>query len=251
VEHYALPVEVYGASLVFARVGALVMLMPGVGETAVPVRARLAFAFLLALVLYPVVRAGLPQVPATVDGMFGQLIIELLIGLGLGAILRFFLAAMITTGEVVSLQTTLAFAQTTNPTQAQPAATLGSFLTVLALALVFSTDLHQLFIGAVAKSYTLFSPGKTPPVGQFAGLAVRMVGDTFALGVQLAAPVLVFSLIFNVASGLVGRVMPQFQVFFIATPLNLMLGLSVFALSLGVMGLVWIDRFRAFAIRLT
>ncbi len=250
-EHYALPVEVYDASLVFARVGALVMLMPGIGETAVPVRARLAFAFLLALVLYPVVRAGLPQVPATVDGMFGQLIIELLIGLGLGAILRFFLAAMITTGEVVSLQTTLAFAQTTNPTQAQPAATLGSFLTVLALALVFSTDLHQLFIGAVAKSYTLFTPGKTPPIGDFANLAVRMVGDTFALGVQLAAPVLIFSLIFNVASGLVGRVMPQFQVFFIATPLNLMLGLSVFALSLGVMGLVWIDRFRAFAIRLT
>ena len=250
-EHYALPIEVYGASLVFARVGALVMLMPGVGETAVPVRARLAFAFLLALVLYPVVRAGLPQVPATVDGMFGQLIIELLIGLGLGAILRFFLAAMITTGEVISLQTTLAFAQTTNPTQAQPAATVGSFLTVLALALIFSTDLHQLFIGAVAKSYTLFTPGKTPPVGDFANLAVRMVADTFALGVQLAAPVLIFSLVFNVASGLVGRVMPQFQVFFIATPLNLMLGLSVFALSLGVMGLVWIDRFRAFTIRLT
>jgi flagellar biosynthetic protein FliR len=250
-EHYALPVEVYGASLVFARVGALVMLMPGVGETAVPVRARLAFAFLLALVLYPVVRANLPQVSATVEGMFGQLIIELLIGLGLGAILRFFLAAMITTGEVVSLQTTLAFAQTTNPTQAQPAATVGSFLTVLALALIFSTDLHQLFIGAIAKSYTLFIPGKPPPVGEFAQLAIRMVGDTFALGVQLAAPVLVFSLIFNVASGLVGRVMPQFQIFFIATPLNLLFGLSVFALSLGVLGLVWIDRFRAFAIRLT
>ena len=250
-EHYALPVEVYGASLVFARVGALVMLLPGVGESVVPPRARLAFAFLLAFVLYPVVRAGLPPVPATVDGMFGQLVIELLIGLGLGAILRFFLAVMVTTGEVVSLQTTLAFAQTTNPTQAQPAATIGSFLTVLALALVFSTDLHQLFIGAIAKSYTLFIPGKAPPVKDFASLAIRMTGETFALGVQLAAPVIVFSLIFNVASGLIGRVMPQFQIFFIGTPLALLFGLSVFALSLGMLGLVWIDRFRAFALRLT
>jgi flagellar biosynthetic protein FliR len=251
VEHYALPVEVYGASLVFARVGALVMLMPGVGETVVPVRARLAFAFLLALVLYPIVRAGLPKVPATVDGLFAQLIVELLIGLALGAILRLFLGVMVTTGEVVSLQTTLAFAQTTNPTQAQPAATVGSFLTVLALTLIFATDLHQLFIGAVAKSYTLFTPGKPPPIGDFASLAIRMTGQTFALGVQLAAPVLVFSLIFNIASGLIGRVMPQFQIFFIATPLTLLFGLSVFALSLGVMGLVWIDRFRAFTIRLT
>jgi len=229
----------------------LTMLMPGVGETAVPPRARLAFAFLLALVLYPVVRAGLPPVPSTVDGMFGQLIIELLIGLGLGALLRLFLSTLIMAGEVVSLQTTLAFSQTTNPTQAEPAATVGSFLTVLALALVFATDLHQLFIGAVAKSYTLFIPGKPPPVGQFASLAIRMTGETFALGVQLAAPVLVFSLIFNVAAGLVGRVMPHFQVFFIATPLTLLFGLSIFAMSLGVLGLVWVDRFRAFAASLT
>jgi flagellar biosynthetic protein FliR len=54
----------------------------------------------------------------------------------------------------------------------------------------------------------------------------------------------VFSLIFNIATGLVGRVMPQYQVFFVATPLNVLLGLSIFALSLGVIGMVWVDRYR-------
>ena len=58
---------------------------------------------------------------------------------------------------------------------------------------------------------------------------------------------IVFSLVFNIASGLIARSMPQFQVFFVATPLTLLLGLSVFALSLGVVGLVWLDRFRTFA----
>ncbi len=75
-------------------------------------------------------------------------------------------------------------------------------------------------------------------------LAVQTVGKSFALGLQLSAPVVVFSLIFNIAAGLVGRVMPQFQVFFVATPLMLLMGLSIFALSLGVIGIVWIDRFR-------
>jgi len=251
VEHYALPVEVYGAGLVFARVGAMVMLLPGVGETVVPPRIRLAFAFLLALLLYPLVRSGLPPVPTELGGVFGQVIIELLIGLALGSIIKFFMATLIVTGEVVSLQTTLAFAQTTNPTQAQPAATVGSFLTVTALALVFSTDLHQLFIGAIAKSYVLFTPGRPPPVGDFVNLAIKMTGDTFSLGIQLAAPILVFGLVFNVAAGLIGRVMPQFQIFFAVTPLALLFGLSVFALSLGMVGLVWVDRFRAFTIRLT
>jgi flagellar biosynthetic protein FliR len=57
--------------------------------------------------------------------------------------------------------------------------------------------------------------------------------------------------VFNIAAGFIGRAMPQFQVFFVATPLNVLLGLSILALSLGVLGLVWIDRFRAFAGRFT
>ena len=61
------------------------------------------------------------------------------------------------------------------------------------------------------------------------------------------AAVLVFALIFNLATGLVGRVMPQFQVFFASAPLSILLGLSVFALSLGVLGTVFIDRYRRLA----
>lgn len=250
-EHYALPATVYGVGLVFARVGALAMLLPGIGETSVPPRIRLAFAFLLSLVLYPVVRGGLPAVPAGVDGLAGQVVIEILIGLALGAVLRLFLSTLAVAGEVVSLQTTLAFSQTTNPLQAQPTPTIGAFLGLVGITLVFATDLHHLFLGAVVKTYTLFPAARAAPVGDFTRLAIRMTGETFALGVQLSAPVIVFSLVFNVASGFIGRAMPQFQVFFVATPLTLLLGLSVFALSLGVFGLVWVDRYRAFAERLS
>jgi flagellar biosynthetic protein FliR len=56
--------------------------------------------------------------------------------------------------------------------------------------------------------------------------------------------VVAFSVIFNVATGLVGRVMPQFQIFFVASPLMVLLALSIFALSLGVIGMVWIDHYR-------
>jgi flagellar biosynthetic protein FliR len=77
-----------------------------------------------------------------------------------------------------------------------------------------------------------------------------MTAESFALGVQLAGPVMVFTLVLNMATGFVGRAMPQFQVFFVASPLTVLLGLSVFALSLGVFGLVWIDRYRTFAERL-
>lgn len=244
-EPYAASDEVWRAALIFARVGAIVMLIPGLGEAYVPPRIRLSFALLLTLALTPML-TGLPALPETTGGMFGWILRELIIGLMIGSVMRIFLSALGVAGEIVALQSTLSFAQTANPLQAQPGTTLAAFLTLLGVVLVFATNLHHLFIAGIAGSYRLITPGEPLILGDAAELAIRTVADSFALGLQLAAPVVVFGLIFNLASGLVGRVMPQFQIFFAAAPLNIILGLSVFALSLGVIGMVFIDRYRAF-----
>ena len=243
-EHYATAQQVFAAGLIFARMGALVMLMPAIGETFVPVRIRLAFSLALALVLFPVVGVSVPALPATVSGVAGAVIKETAIGLMIGAILRFFMSSLAAAGEVVSIQTTLGFAQTANPTQAAPSATLSTFLGLLGLVLIMATNLHHLFLAAIVKSYTLFPFTRELPLSDANALAVQTVGRSFALGLQLAAPVVAFSLIFNIASGLVGRVMPQFQIYFVSAPLMILVGLSIFALSLGVIGMVWIDRYR-------
>lgn len=245
-ESYATAGQVYAAGLIFARVGALFMLIPGIGEQMVPPRVRLSFALLFSLVLYPLLARTVPAIPASVGGLAAAVGKEVLIGLMFGFILRLFLSALATAGEVVSIQTTLSFAQTANPTQATPSPILGTFLGLMGVTLIMTTDLHHLFLGAVVRSYSLF-PFRAPlPVDDSAQLAIQTVGRCFALGLQLSAPVVVFALVINVATGLVGRVMPQFQVFFVATPLMLLAGLSVFALSLGVVGMVWVERYRDF-----
>src|SRR5665213_734985 len=175
-EPYALPAQVYAAGLVFLRVGALVMLIPGLGDATVPARIRLSFALLLAMCIGPIAAPMLPPMPATLGEMAGQGIQELLIGLLLGGLLRMFLSALAITGEVVSLQTTLGFAQTANPLQAQPTAALASFLSLLGVTLIFSTGLHHMFIGAIARSYTLFAPAKHVLLGDAATLAVQTMG---------------------------------------------------------------------------
>ncbi|MBV9994771.1 MAG: flagellar type III secretion system protein FliR [Caulobacteraceae bacterium] len=236
--------QVFVTALVFARVGAMVMTMPGLGDQPAPAQVRLAFSLLMALVIAPVVVSAFPAIPPTIGALVGEVIREILIGLAIGAILRAFLAALATAGEVMSIQTTLSFAQTANPTMAQQGSTLASFLSLLGVVLVMTTDLHQLFVGAMVRSFSLFPYGHAPPTGDAAQLAIRTVGGAFALGIQLAAPVTVFSVVFNLASGLVGRAMPQFQIFFAAAPLQVLLGLSLLALSLGTMGIFWVDRYR-------
>jgi flagellar biosynthetic protein FliR len=243
-EHYATAQQVFAGGLVFARLAAIVMLIPGFGETFVPVRVRLSLALLLALVLFPAVGAAVPAIPANVSGVAGAVIKETLIGLMIGTILRIFMTSLAAAGEIVSIQTTLGFAQTANPTQAAPSTTLGTFLGLIGIVLVMTTNLHHLFLSAIVRSYTIFPFTKAIYVEDANALAVQTVSKSFALGLQLAAPVVAFSLIFNIATGLVGRVMPQFQIFFVASPLMVLLGLSIFALSLGLIGIVWVDHYR-------
>jgi len=244
VDSFATTAQVYVAGLVFARIGAMLMLMPGIGETAVSPRIRLALALLIALVITPTVAKGVGPLPTTVGGLAGQLIHEILIGLMIGAVLKMFMSAMTTAGEIISMQTTLSFAQTTNPMGVQSSTAVATFLSMLSLTLIMATDLHHLFIAAMARSYDLFPFTKSVPVNDAAALAVRTVAQSFTLGVQLAAPVIVFSIVFNLATGLVGRVMPQFQIFFVTSPLSVILGLSLLALSLGGIAMVWSDRYR-------
>jgi flagellar biosynthetic protein FliR len=243
-EHYATAQQVFAAGLVFARLGAIVMLIPGIGESFIPVRIRLSLALSLALLLFPIVGGDVPAIPADVSGVALAVIKETAIGLLIGGILRIFMSSLAAAGEIVSIQTTLAFAQTANPTQAQPSTTLGTFLGLMGLVLIMTTNLHHLFLSAIVRSYTIFPFSRAIPLADANTLAIQTVSKSFALGLQLAAPVVALSLIFNIATGLVGRVMPQFQIFFVATPLMVLLGLSVFALSLGVIGMVWIDRYR-------
>jgi len=247
VEPYATAEQVWTGGLIFARIGALIMTLPGFGEAYTPPRIRLSLALVISLALWPVVAPGLPPLPATLGGMTGWIIREVATGLMIGTILRIFMQSLSVAGEIVSLQTTLSFAQTANPMQAQPGTTISAFLMLLGTTLIFATNTHHLFIAGLVGSYELIAPARPLVTGDFTAMAVKTLGDSFMLGVQLSAPVLVFALIFNLASGLVGRVMPSFQIFFAAAPLSVILGLSVFALSLGVLGTVFIDRYRALA----
>lgn len=243
-ESYATAQQVFAGGLVFARLGAIVMLIPGLGESFIPPRIRLSFALALTLMMFPLMAPGAPPIPADAGGLAGAVIKEVLIGLMIGGVLRMFMSSLAAAGEIVSLATTLSFAQTANPMQAQPTTTLGTFLGLMGIVLIFASNLHHLFIGAIVSSFQIFPFSRDVPVADAGQLALQTMSRSFALGLQLAAPVVVFSLIFNIATGLVGRVMPQFQVFFVATPLIVLLGLSVFALSLGVIGVVWIDHYR-------
>ena len=248
-EHYALASQVYGVALIFARLGAFFMSMPGLSESFTPNMPRLGFSLLVSIALFPTLAAGLPGEPDSLFGMTAQLVSELVIGLALGVLLRLFMAALSVAGEIISLQTTLSFAQTTNPLQAQPTTSVTSFLTIFGLTTIFATGLHLVFIAGIVHSYAVFPAGHGVPMASFNTLFVQTLSEVYELGVQMSAPVIVFSLVFNIATGLIARVMPQFQIFALSSPLSVLLGLSLLSMCLGGLGVVWTDHYRNYVER--
>ena len=218
------PENVFAFLLIFTRVGAILMVVPALGEASVPARVRLTIALMTTLVLTPVVSANMPVLP---NGFLetGLLIAgEVLVGVLIGGVARVILSALHVGGSVIAFQTGLASSQTFDPTQGVQAAIVASFLTLLGVVMIFATDSHLLILEAISNSYTLFPPGQFAPIGDFAKLAISEVSSSFALGIQIAAPFIVYGLVFYIGLGLIARLMPQLQVFFIAMPLNIFLG---------------------------
>ncbi|MGE3302786.1 MAG: flagellar biosynthetic protein FliR [Hyphomonadaceae bacterium] len=238
--------DVYAVFLLFARVGAMVMLLPGFGEAAIPARVRLAFALALTLALTPMLAPLMPHEPANLGVAMGALISEIAVGLMLGGVARMLMAALTTAGEVIGMETGLSFAQTADPSQGQAGQVIAIFLGVLGVALIFATDLHHALIAAVVGSYRVFTPGHLPDVADASELGLRAAGDSFRLGVQIAAPLMLAGVVFRVGLGVLSRLIPQIQVFFVAMPANVLGGFILLALVLSSGALVWLDRLERF-----
>jgi flagellar biosynthesis protein FliR len=238
-----LPGGVFAFLLVFARVGSSMMVMPGFGESFVVARVRLAIALVVTFALTPVLAVGLPKLPAEPLALVIVLITEIGVGIFIGLAARLTLSALHVAGTVMAFQGGLGFAQFFDPTQGSQGTLIATYLTLMALALIFATDLHLLLVRAVHDSYTLFPPAAVPPLGDFAKLAVDLVAGSFVLGVQIAAPFLVYGLAFNIGLGILARLMPQLSVFFIAVPVQILLSFALLAMILATGSLWFLEHF--------
>ena len=238
-----LPIDVFAVFLVFVRLAAALMLMPGIGEAYIPFQIRLAGAAVLTIAISSIVAPTLPSLPALPIDMLILILGELCVGLLIGASARLTMSALHVAGTVIAFQSSLGFALFVDPTQGTQGALIATFLTLLGLVLIFASGLHMLTLRALADSYILFNPGNLPNVGDFASLAIKYISNSFRVGIQIAAPFIVFSLTFYVGLGVMARILPQIQVFFIAIPLQIFLALMVFGLVLAPAMIWFLDHF--------
>ncbi len=222
------------------------MLAPGWGEQSVPARFRLTAALMATLALAPGLIGTLPAQPEGLGAALFLVIGEVLIGLMLGAAARMFMSAANVAGQVTAMHTGLAAAMQFDPMQQAQGNLMSAFFSLIAVVLVLSAGVHRWMLQGAVDSYTLFPPGVYPDMADVAEYGTRAFVESFRLGLQIAAPAIAFGLIFNLALGLAARLIPQIQIFFIALPSSIMLGLVVVMIGMGSGFLAWLNGFDSF-----
>lgn len=221
------PTQIFAFMLIFTRVGSAIMLLPGLGEPYVNPRFRLSFAVLFTMILLPVIGPKLPPMPQSGVLLVLLIIGECLIGIFFGVLARLIITSLEIAGMAISSQLGLSAAMMFNPVMGTQGSLVSVFLTLAGVGLIFLGDVHHVLLRGVIETYTMMQPGQMPVMEDVSMTISKTVSESFKIGIQLSAPFLVLGLVFYVGLGLVSRLMPQMQIFFIAVPLQIVLGLML------------------------
>lgn len=228
-----LPLQATAFLILFARIGAVLMLLPVFSEEAVPGRIRILIALGMTAALWGLMRPVVLPAAGDEAALFGTLLVELGVGIAIGSLIKIMFQAIIMAGSIISLQIGLSSAIIYDPALGGQTPLLAKLVALAAALFCMGMGLHHLWIASLVQSYALFPVGVVPNLGDLAQVAIATTGKAMLLAVSIGGPFLVYGIVFNVALGFSARLAPAIQVFFIAQPLNLLLGIALLAVTVG------------------
>lgn len=228
--------------LAFARLLAFLQIVPFFGGSAVPARVKVATATAFVIIVYPSLAASLPAegapLPFGAGGFMLLLVKEAAIGFTLGFLASLIFEAIQMAGRIIDFQRGAMMGELYAPQLQLQVSVLGQFKLQLAIVIFLMIGAHRAFIGALLDSFALLPPTRFPHLApgwsQLTAFVVTFTGQVFAIGVQLAAPAMIALLLTELLFGIINRVAPQINVFFLSLPVKMAVGIAVVALALGL-----------------
>lgn len=235
----ALPAWAFAFVLVVARVGAAMSMLPGLGEAESPMIVRVGLALGITMLLLPGLAPSIPKVPEASIQAGLMVAAEIITGLWLGWLARLLVLALPVAGQFISYMLGIANVLQPDPELGSQATPLERMFDAGAAVVILASGLYALPLMALAGSYRLVPAGTLLPTADTAQTAVHAAGMSFALAVRLASPFLLVSIVWHVGTGLLARLVPRMQVYFVAMPGQILGGLALLAASAGALLAAW------------
>jgi flagellar biosynthetic protein FliR len=219
------------------RIGAIMALLPGLGDTVVPARVRLGLTLAFALVVWP----ALPVHPHVT--LAALVVSETGIGLVLGVGLRLLVQALQIAGTIAAQSVSLS--QVLGGAGVDPQPAMAQLLMMAGVTLALMAGLHVRMAELIVLSYAWLPPGQMLTGADMAQWGVARVGHAFGLAFSLALPFVILSLLYNLALGAINKAMPQLMVAFVGAPAITLGGLALLMLTAPLLLPLWHGTFLA------
>ena len=217
-----------------ARVAAIITSMPVFGTNMVPMRAKIALAIMLTILVFPVVDINLSGVAFTTLAMGILMANEVILGAMIGFVARLIFTAVEFGGTVVGYQMGFAAANVYDPQNQRQISLMSQFQNVFAILVFLAIDGHHIFLRTLVASYDLVPPGFLDLSGPAVPYIVELMSGMLVLAVRFSAPVLAVLLLSGLILGIMSRVFPQLNVFLLSFPINIGLAFIITGLTMAV-----------------
>lgn len=226
--------------LAFARIVSFLQIVPFFGGQAVPARVKVATATALVIIVYPTLVAQLPNEGAALPfgpvGFLALLAKEAFVGFTLGYVASSVFEAIQTAGRIVDMQRGSTMAEMFAPQVQARVSELGQFKLQFGIVLFLAIGAHHLFLRSLLESFDFIPAMSFPRIqagwSPAAAFITQLSGMMLSIGVQLAIAPVVALLLTDLFFGIINRVAPQINVFFLSMPVKMAVGLVIVALSL-------------------
>jgi flagellar biosynthesis protein FliR len=218
--------------LILLRVSAIIVTIPVLSETGIPVQIKAGLSLLISLIIFPLVLPKIPQ-PANyhVLILMYRMAGEVMIGVIIGYAARFVFAGIQIAGDMIGFQMGLSVANVIDPMTSEQVSTITELQYLIAMLVFLTVDAHHIFFSAIVQSYSVLNPLTFHFSGQLMQAIFDFSQEMFVVAVKLGAPLMAVMLFTNVGLGIIARTVPQMNIFIVGFPLQISVGLIFLGLT--------------------
>lgn len=232
--------------VIFCRISSSFFLIPGIGEINISSRIKLTLGLAITIMIGGLQKNLIPSPAGTIE-MFLVIISEITIGIAFGMIAKIILSAAYTAGHAISVNMGLSTAMIFDPNHGDQGTIIGTLLNIIAVIIIINLNLHILIIESLIESYENLPIGSFFKYSEsFTELIIKTVVTSWNVGIRFASPFIIISLLMYLSAGVLSRLMPQLQIFFLLLPAQVLVGFIVLMIFISSAMIWFIDEYKNF-----
>lgn len=221
--------------LILVRVSIIFQMLPFFNSKVIPVLAKAGLAFVITIILFPVINTKMIEFPSTIFGMVQLILNELIIGMILGLLVLIIFEGIRMMGQTVGFQTGFAITNIIDPQSGSQISILANMAYLVAMIIFLLLNGHYILLNALRESFEIIHVGSLGLNFKMFNKLIPIYGDMFGIAVKIGAPAIAALLFTNLAFGLIVKFIPQMNIMIVAFPVQITIGLLFFGVSLSVL----------------